>query len=282
MRRLFRRWVAGGVMLLAAWPATAQDAWCGITLCLAMQPGFAEVMLTNAPPVVTLPALGGSVSGDYATGRAGWLPLPFVDTESEIKGDARNDLFDTNAAQTYLHYQAMVVSKVPFTGTLLVPVTVQGDYVLGAAATPGTGRGSASVLLKADVSDAPSFFDSVDTNDCALDGPLRACNRVGSFSLAGQVRVGTAFSLDLFAFASSNSFRRLGLAQGRAFLDPLVSIDPTFASADSLFVMVSVGAGNTAPVPEPNSLLMWLAGATALAAACRRARPAGQSARPVA
>lgn len=265
------RWV-GMCLLMTAVPAAAQDAWCGLSLCVALLPGLAEVRLTNTSPVQTLLPPGGSVTGPYSSGRVGYEPLPFVDTQSEVGGDARNDLADTNVAQTYLHYQAMVVSKLPFAGSLLVPVTVQGDYVLGAAATPGTGRGGASVLLKAGISNGPTFSDGVDTNDCGFSGPLRACNLVGHFSLSGQVRVGTAFSLDLYAFASSESFRRLGLAQGRAFLDPVVAVDPAFTGADNFFVLVSAGAGNTAPVPEPASVLLW-AVAAALAAVSRARSP---------
>lgn len=267
-------WLA---LLVAAAPAVAQDAWCGITLCVALQPGFAEVKLTNSSTQL-LPAVGGSLSGDYSTGRAGYLPLPFVDTESEIGGDARRDLVDTNVAQTYLHYQVMVVSKLPFTGPLFVPVTVQGDYVLGANATPNTGRGSAAVLLKlnhSDFTNGGSFIDTVDSNDCTVPGGLNSCNRVGFFSLAGQMRVGLAMSIDLYAIASSESFRRLGLAQGRAFLDPLITIDPAFADAGNFFVVVSPGAGNTAPVPEPATALLWLL-AAAGAAVSRAARPAAR------
>lgn len=186
------------------------------------------------------------------------------------------------AAQSAMRYYFSIV------GTPGTDVPIQFEGITRTSVNSGNGlggakaslisydqRGTSALLVDRYCSNGPFPGVGAGTNLCSLSA--------SSFSVGGRfqsVASGTDFSgyLDLIAYAgfigTSSS-----LFNVQAFIDPVISIDPTFLASNPGFsIVVSQGLGNgeiAAAVPEPAAWVMMLAGFGAIGGAMRRMREAG-------
>lgn len=257
--------------------AATTDGFCGVVLCTPLAPPIATIALSNLDTPVDIPAPGGSLSGPNSTGTIAYGPLqPSVQAESGV-GALKPGGLSSNIITSYFHYQVGAASVLPLVGDVFVPVLVQGDYFISASAANNFGTGDAAVLVKVNYSDfvPNSFTADLSSDQCAAGGGGRACDTSGSFTLRGQIKIGVPMSVDMYAIAHSQSFvGLLGQASSLAFIDPLITIDPTFADAANFKLYVSPGVGNTA-VPVPGAGLLFAWSLLPVGAATWRARRAG-------
>ncbi|MBS0362243.1 MAG: PEPxxWA-CTERM sorting domain-containing protein [Proteobacteria bacterium] len=98
-----------------------------------------------------------------------------------------------------------------------------------------------------------------------------------AFNIDGTMLFPINTILSVIMFAEADSDLELGPSQGAAFIDPIFSIDPSFANADQYSIVTSPDIGNGGAgggVPEPSTWALLLGGFGALGAVLRGRRKA--------
>ncbi len=184
---------------------------------------------------------------------------PFVGvaaTSSNSNPYADGDLGGASAAGT-LDYQVTVLGKpgaetVPPDGT---PVTLDiagvilGRQLTGAASSGSWSMGSATVTIT----------DSADNLLFAIEA--QGAFDADPYNTAITVDVGAVYNVEIDA----SVFTQGDISGAYVYADPSMTIDPSTADADDLFILYSNGIGQDfglsgAPVPEPSTWALTLLG----------------------
>jgi hypothetical protein len=110
-------------------------------------------------------------------------------------------------------------------------------------------------------------FEDLHGGNCLLGASEAACG-THDFLDARSFDANTPYGVVMMAVTSGF----LGAGAGHAFLDPIFAIDPLYAGAYSLRFSEGVMNGVTAPVPEPETMLLMATGLLVLAARRRMQR----------
>jgi len=203
---------------------------------------------------------GTASSGPYFATGGGGLTGPFVSIHGEGL-TSRVSIENEASAQALWSFEIVGPAGVD------VPILITGLY---SAAQTNSAAASGGVALGLDrfrLAYAMTFrcvFGDDSGCDSSRGGraqPFVLHESVVS-SLPTFILIATGGTLGR-SFGSPGSFS--------AFIDPLISIDPAFGRASEFTVSVSAGAeGGVAPVPEPQTYALMLAGLAATAALARR------------
>jgi hypothetical protein len=226
-------------------------------------------------PVVldTTPVTGpGAIQGGFGNSFAGEVSsgTPFPSLSVRAGGF---DLAEISGGQAHVALEYFIEIVGPGSG--LAPLHITGSGSVGSF-NGGIGAVSYEVVTPGiEFLAAVTSINGVTTVP-GTDGvhPLLPDNTL--FNIDGTMLFPINTILDVLMFAEADSDVELGPSQGAAFIDPVFSIDPSFANADQYSIVTSPGIGNGdiggGGVPEPSAWAMMLIGFGALGATLRERR----------
>jgi hypothetical protein len=243
--------------------------WSGfVKTPIAGPPNSYITQQVTGPGTIQL-GLGNSFAGETS------LPIPpptFLPTLSVRAGGFDLAQFSGGTATVALTYYLEIVGP----GSSLAPLVTAGSgsvssfnggvgYAELFVTTPGIGGSTAVVSTngKTSVPDTDGF------KALLPDNSLFSINYTMMFPVNTPIQV--------LMIASAQSDFELGPSAASAFIDPMFSIDPSFANAGLYSIVTSDGIGNgggtSAPgVPEPSAWALMLVGFGALGATLRGRR----------
>lgn len=201
----------------------------------------------------------GSVTASATKG-----PLPSI-SGSNSAGTPTSHSTTNSLLEVFLQYGFQIHGPSIY---VLVPVIISGVYQMDSSGTDYY-HGRANVSLSVNGGTGFGF------NKYCFD----VCSDGGTF--AGLVSVYADREITIYEYLSltaqswwSNGGIREGAASASAYLDPYISIDPTWARTNPGYsVTVTPGFGNEAPtnsVPEPETYTLLLSGLVLMGAIDRR------------
>ncbi|MBI3346341.1 MAG: hypothetical protein HY020_03915 [Burkholderiales bacterium] len=271
--------LAGLAISIFGTPAQAVT-FCGPNPCAAVPaPGSGYIYsipggykVYSAPNSVTFPQSPGFTYGALDFG-----PAPSVTARAAV-GTATTPGQQYGEVTSSIFYSFMVVATEPVAASSIVPISINGEYALDAGRTLINGS-SATADLVLSITSPTTTFQTVSLNKSVLvvgntgcSATLNTCHRQegGTYSFSRAVLVGTTFNVSMTAHSYAQQANGLTANYSRAYsyLDPIFSVDSSFADYSKYKIVLSAGFGNTAsPVPELPPMSMFLFGALILSLA---------------
>jgi len=210
--------------------------------------------------LLVLPPGEDTLSFGGGSGTAGYFPRPYVSATASAFGSAPEPARVRVISQAYYYFSLLGPAS-----TELVPIGFVGKASASLAGEPSSYSYS-NVRIMGSAGSSYSFTCQADFS-CAVgpDGTF-----TGSILLR-RFEMGTVM---LIAETTAISYGRA--TTGSAFIDPYFFIDPGFLAEHPGYSLSFSGVGNepfhTAPVPEPETYAMLMAGLGILGAFTRRGK----------
>ena len=244
------------------------NRWLNFAACAAaLVPAIASAVPV-LPEAVYIAALATSEQAQQEFHNPGTYTLAgsstTVDVSPALAGHVRTASDVIESVESIIHYGFAVVGPVM---NIAVPMFVSWsvDASLSGALLPHS-RAAAHINLEHQFGSFPLLSTQL-TASVLNPQPGRVSVTLPFTAIAGEVK-GIWMQIDVGAKGAG--------AVADAFADPYLFVDPTFlASNPGYSVIVSSGVGNTAPVPEPATSLLFGLGLVALVV--RRRHPIGRS-----
>ena len=207
-------------------------------------------------------------SGNLSAGVGGApAPLPYISARA-----GGNDLAQFNGSRAHIALTYYIEITGPGSGS--APLVISGagglttlyDGVAFARLDVGDGTARSSTSVGID-NGVVSIGDS--------DGLHLVVPDASAFTIHNTVLFPINKAIQVIMIATADSAFKLGPSDATAFIDPVFSIDPSFANADQYSIVTSDGIGNGAGaggVPEPAAWGMMLLGFAGLGVMARRRR----------
>lgn len=257
-----------GAMCAAPLAAHANQV---ITLPPSIWSGFVSVPVGFPVVLNTTQVTGpGTIQGGLGNSFAGEVSLPIPQPSLNVRaGGFDGAEFSGGRAHVALEYFMEIVGP----GSGLAPLHVLGA---GGVTSFNGGDGFASLDM---ATPGIEFRTAVDSHSGVLtigdaDGLQLIVPDGSSFGIDGTMLFPINTVIDVRMVAIADSDIEFGPSAASALIDPIFSIDPSFANAGLYSIITSDGIGNggAGGVPEPSVWALMLVGFGTLGAALRRRR----------